>query len=488
MGPYMRPIPVGASAAMVFSLVVAFVVTPWAAVRLLRPRGAPRRGRGGSLHARSIGAMMGRSSRRGRRALVFLGRRRDAALGRDGARAARLVTVKMLPFDNKSEFQVIVDMPEGTPLEATARVASALAEAALRRRGRRRRADLRRAPRRRTTSTVWCGTTSCGARRTWPTAGEPASARTSAREQSHDDRQARARRARCRSRRALGAAHSGAEVPPGPPVLQTLVAEVYGPDAERRLRARAAGAERSSSRRPAWWTSTGTSKTPQPKRRLDVDGEKAAAAGLSSARRGVGRSGWPAPARRSGCCTIAQAREDVPIVVRLPRARRGIARRAAGAAARRPRPVAVGELHTGRAHAGGAEHLSQEPAARDLRHRRRRGRHREPGLRHPADEPSHRATAAARGLRRSRSSTPRQPFDTPKYAMKWDGEWHITYEVFRDLGLAFAAVLVLIYMLVVGWFQSFMTPLDDHGGDSVLARRHPAGARARSARSSPRRR
>ena len=70
--------------------------------------------------------------------------------------------------------------------------------------------------------------------------------------------------------------------------------------------------------------------------------------------------------------------------------------------------------------------------------------------------------------------------------MKWDGEWHITYEVFRDLGLAFAAVLVLIYMLVVGWFQSFKTPLVDHGGDSVLARRHPAGARARWARSSPR--
>ena len=52
-----------------------------------------------------------------------------------------------------------------------------------------------------------------------------------------------------------------------------------------------------------------------------------------------------------------------------------------------------------------------------------------------------------------------QPFSTLKYAMKWDGEWHISYEVFRDLGLAFAAVLVLIYILVVGWFQSFKTPV-----------------------------
>ena len=71
-----------------------------------------------------------------------------------------------------------------------------------------------------------------------------------------------------------------------------------------------------------------------------------------------------------------------------------------------------------------------------------------------------------------------QPFSSDKLAMKWDGEWHITYEVFRDLGLAFAAVLILIYILVVGWFQSFKTPLHDHGGDSVFIGRDSAGARA----------
>jgi multidrug efflux pump subunit AcrB len=56
-------------------------------------------------------------------------------------------------------------------------------------------------------------------------------------------------------------------------------------------------------------------------------------------------------------------------------------------------------------------------------------------------------------------NTASQPFRTDRYAMKWDGEWHITYEVFRDLGLAFAVVLVLIYILNVAWFQSFKTPL-----------------------------
>ena len=78
-----------------------------------------------------------------------------------------------------------------------------------------------------------------------------------------------------------------------------------------------------------------------------------------------------------------------------------------------------------------------------------------------------------------------QPFDSTQYAMKWDGEWHITYEVFRDLGLAFAAVLLLIYILVVGWFQSFIDAADHHGGHPVLAGRHPAGARGAWARSSP---
>ena len=81
-----------------------------------------------------------------------------------------------------------------------------------------------------------------------------------------------------------------------------------------------------------------------------------------------------------------------------------------------------------------------------------------PGLRHLADEQADRATASARGLW-PRDLNAVQPFDSSRYAMKWDGEWHLTIEVFRDLGLAFAAVLVLIYVLVVGWFQSFKTPL-----------------------------
>ena len=169
MGPYMRPIPVGASAAMLFSLVVAFIVTPWAAVRLLRADGAHG-------HAPEDAA-----TRLYRRVMGRPHRQRPRARWRSSAGVAvlllaamalvplELVTVKMLPFDNKSEFQVIVDMPEGTPLEQTARRRVGARRRSAEGRERRQRAELRRHRRRRTTSTAWCGTTSSAAGRTSPT-------------------------------------------------------------------------------------------------------------------------------------------------------------------------------------------------------------------------------------------------------------------------------------------------------------------------------
>ena len=173
MGPYMRPIPVGASAAMLFSLLIAFIVSPWAALRLLQP---VRRGHAdGQARSREEldhpplpprdEPLIQSPTRRWRvpgGVVVLLWPR--ARLSRSSC-----VTVKMLPFDNKSEFQVIIDMPEGTTLEQTAA-----------RHARARRRTSRTVPEvtdyeiyvgtaRRTTSTAWCGTTSCGAGRTWPT-------------------------------------------------------------------------------------------------------------------------------------------------------------------------------------------------------------------------------------------------------------------------------------------------------------------------------
>ena len=129
MGPYMRPIPVGASAAMLFSLIVAFVVSPWAALRLLRKHA------GGSDHSghetegwttRLYRRMMNPLILDARRRWMFLGGVVLLLLAAVAFVPLKWVRVKMLPFDNKSEFQVIIDMPDGTPLEQTTRVAQAL--------------------------------------------------------------------------------------------------------------------------------------------------------------------------------------------------------------------------------------------------------------------------------------------------------------------------------------------------------------------------
>jgi multidrug efflux pump subunit AcrB len=453
MGPYMRPIPVGASAAMLFSLVIAFVVTPWAAVRVLRRAGRNHdhsEDRFTALYRRVMGPLIARPFPR----TVFLGVVAVLLVAAAAFVPAGLVTVKMLPFDNKSELQVIVRMPEDTPLEATAGVASALADEALRDEAV-------------TSVQSYAGTSSPytfnGLVRHYFLRQSPnladlqvmLVAKEERREQSH----AIARRLRTRLEPIagrLGARIQVVELPPGPPVLQTLVAEVYGPDPDCRL-------ELAKSVRAAFEQTAGVVdvdwyvESRQPKIRLEVDEEKAAAAGLSAAQiAGVVR--MAGAGMSTGVLHDARAREDVPIVLRLPRDRRGSLDAVLGIRLEGPRPVAIGELtrtvvteeHTSLYHknlqpvtyvTGDVAGVVESPVYAILQMNRTLA-----SLRTPE------------GYGVEILNT-RQPFDTSKYAMKWDGEWHITYEVFRDLGIAFAAVLVLIYVLVVGWFQSFTTPV-----------------------------
>ncbi len=318
MGPYMRPIPVGASAAMVFSLMVAFVVTPWAAVRLLVPGGHADESREGRMTL-AYRRVMSRILASGRSRLTFVG----VLILLLGAAAVLvptgLVTVKMLPFDNKGEFQVIVDMPEGTPLEATARVTAALAAAALEDpavvdvqdyvgtaapysfNGLVRHYFLRRAPH---LADLQVNLVSRGQRR----------------EQSHAIA-GRVRQRLAPIARRFGATIQVAEVPPGPPVLQTLVAEIYGPDAGRR-RALAADVKALFERTPGvvdvdWYV-----ESERPRLRLVVDTERASAAGVSPADVAalVRMAG---SGDQAGLLHDADARDAVPIVVRLPRERLG---------------------------------------------------------------------------------------------------------------------------------------------------------------------
>ncbi len=226
MGPYMRPIPVGASAAMLFSLIVAFVVTPWASVRLLKGR---------TLHQGSEGKLT-TIYRKVMHALIEEPRkRRFFLLGIVGLLLLsmslvyfKLVTVKMLPFDNKSELQIIVDMPEGTTLEETARAATAMG------------AYLREVPEV-INYQVYAGTAAPynfnGLVRHYFLRHAPNVADIQVNLLPKSKRSLQSHGIATKLRKPLdqiatryGARIKLAEVPPGPPVLQTLVAEVYGPD------------------------------------------------------------------------------------------------------------------------------------------------------------------------------------------------------------------------------------------------------------------
>jgi len=255
-----------------------------------------------------------------------------------------------------------------------------------------------------------------------------------------------------------GARVKVAEVPPGPPVLQTLVAEVYGPEYERQVTL-AREIKALLAKAPGVVDVDWYMEDPQPRVRFVVDREKAALNGVTveqvaqTMRLAVG-------GMEVGLAHLPREKEDVPLLVRLPREERsGVMPlselRVMGAGGRLVpllevvRPEAGQETHniyrknmkrvvyvTG--DLAGAE---ESPVYAILKLNRDIA-----DLRVPEGYAIERYSA-------------RQPFFTDKLAMKWDGEWHITYEVFRDLGLAFAAVLVLIYVLVVGWFRSFKVPL-----------------------------
>ena len=453
MGPYMRPIPVGASAAMLFSLAVAFIVTPWAAVRFLRAHHA---------HAEEREDVLTRAYRRGMARLIGHGGASMAFLALVAVLLAgavalvplKLVTVKMLPFDNKSEFQVVIDMPEGTPLEETARVSAELAQDALQ------------------DSAVtdvqsYVGTASPyhfnGLVRHYfmRRAAHQADLQVNLLPKDDRDEQSHAIARRVRERLAPVAARHGAtiqvaEVPPGPPVLQTLVAEVYGPDPERRV-SLARELKRILESTPGvvdvdWYV-----ESAQPKTRLLVDNERAAAAGVSAAEV-TAAVRLATDGYRAGLLHDAASREDVPITVRLPREQRGSLQQVRQLRVGGTRPVAIGEL------------TREEETAEDrsVYHKNLLPVTYVTGdLAGEAESPVYailQMNEAIAGLTLPEGYAlevfnTQQPFDTTKYAMKWDGEWHITYEVFRDLGLAFAAVLVLIYILVVWWFQAFGVPL-----------------------------
>ncbi|MBI5445803.1 MAG: efflux RND transporter permease subunit [Deltaproteobacteria bacterium] len=455
MGPYMRPIPVGATAAMLFSLLVAFVVTPWAGVRLLDREAEANHGREGWT-TRAYRRVMSRLLHDPWLRTGFLVAVVALLVGSAALVAIGFVKVKMLPFDNKSEFQVIVDLPEGTTLEQTAAATREMAD------------TLRSVPEVRDFQ-LYVGTASPynfnGLVRHYFLRRGANVADIQVNLKAKGERKAQSHEIAKRVRPALeavaaryGARVKVAEVPPGPPVLQTLVAEVYGPDYGRQVEI-AREIKALLGRTPGvvdvdWYV-----EDDQPKLRFEVDPEKAALNGVApeqvAATLRLAVEGAP-----GGLVHDPREREDVPILLRLPRAGRSSLAdlKAIRVAGRQGNLVPLGEL----------VRVREEVGERSIYHKNLMPVVYVTGdVAGAVESPVYailKINKALDGLKLPEGYglerfVARQPSSDLRYAMKWDGEWHITYEVFRDLGLAFAAVLVLIYILVVGWFQSFKTPV-----------------------------
>ncbi len=455
MGPYMRPIPIGASAAMIFSLLVAFVVTPWATIRLLghaHEEHAEVESRLTRFYRHAMGAMLRGTKLRN----AFLVGVVVLLLGAMSLVAVAWVRVKMLPFDNKSEFQIVVDMPEGTPLEQTDRVTQLLA-------------DVVRTEPEVTSYQTYVGTSGPynfnGLVRHYFLRRGPNVADIQVNLVEKSERKAQSHEIAKRVRTAIapiaasfGARVKVAEVPPGPPVLQTLVAEVYGPDPERTT-AIAKEVRDVMEQTPGvvdvdWYV-----EDDQPELRYEVDGEKAALAGVTET--DIARAISLASAGESeGLLHDLREKTDIPIVLRLERAARSDLERlqSVRVAGRNGNLVSVGEL------------VRPVPmiAEKSIYHKNLMpvvyvtadvaGAIESPVYAILALGPKIDRIALPEGYKLEQL-TASQPFRSDRYAMKWDGEWFVTYEVFRDLGVAFAGVLVLIYVLNVAWFQSFKTPL-----------------------------
>jgi len=483
MGPYMRPIPISSSAAMLWSLIIAFVVTPWVSIRLLslgrkyraltHPEGAEENalssehsggGKGGLMkwYRSFMRALIG--SRKAR--LLFFAAVIAAWVAAVATVPLGWVRVKMLPFDNKSEFQIALNMPEGSSLERTAQCAREIA-AAIRDEpevkdyevyvgvaapfnfnGLIRHYFLRRGAR---VACLQVNLVDKGERKA----------------QSHEiAKRVRPKVAAVASR--YGARATVAEVPPGPPVTQTLVAEIYGPTEKDRLALAQEVIKIFKSTRGVvdvdWYI-----EAPQRKARFVIDKEKAALHGVSAA--AITQTlQIAAGGMQVGLVHMPQEREDVPVMLEVPRALRSSPEDllAVRVPAMTPgpggKPVLVPLRELG--------HFENVVIDRSIYHKNLRpviyvlgdvaGAIESPVYAILKMNPKLRELDMRR-FGGSRSELQilnfHWPFTTYEPALKWDGEWHITIRVFHDLGVAFAAVLILIYVLMVGWFRSFLTPL-----------------------------
>ena len=459
MGPYMSPIPINASMGMLISLAIALVFTPWLSKRMLSHAHADHHdeARDSRLHRffeRIMSPFLRGEAARPHRHKLYLGTL--AAIGLAVSLAVlHWVVMKMLPFDNKSEFQVVVDMPEGTALEETGRVLDELAAAIAQR------PEV-------TDYQVYAGTSAPinfnGLVRQYylRTGPELGDIQVNLADKHHRDLQSHdiavaVRPALAAIGRKYGASVKVVEVPPGPPVQAPLVAEIYGPfPAAQRELTRAV--RRVFEATPDVVDVDDSLEAGATRRVVRIDRQKAALLDISQAEAAqvlatglggldatyliAGRATYPVPVRLE---LDVPGKADLGSVLALEVRSRGGARV----------PLSEIAVVEERPWDGAIHHKDLLPltfvtadAVGEL------------------DSPLYgmfgivgalkRELPAGTGLEQRFFSAPEDPY---RFTLKWDGEWQITYETFRDMGLAYSVGLVLIYLLVVAQFRSYAVPL-----------------------------
>ena len=462
MGPYMSPIPINSSLGMALSLAIAFTVTPWLALKLMKSHGhAPT----GHTSAKGLGPKLQTLFTRvltpfldsARKRWLLLGGILVALLLSVGLTLVQWVVMKMLPFDNKSEFQVVVDMPAGTPLENTAATLHELG------------AFLAQQPEVLNLQ-AYAGTASPitfnGLVRQYylRAEAEQGDLQVNLVDKKHRSEQSHAIAQRLRPElEKIGQRHNArikvVEVPPGPPVMSPLVAEVYGPDE--------AGRQQVADRLAKVFAATpdivgvDTSlKENAPRAYLRVRRQRAESLGIPVAvvaqTAAMALSGADVAYLHDG-----QSKYPVPVRLQLPlESQIGL-----DALLAMPLRAANGQMVPLSELVQVERGVIDKPLfTKDLQ-----------GVSYVYGDMAGKLDSPLYGLFaiRSRLADAALPgtgelgeywIDQPgdpyrQYAIKWDGEWQITFDTFRDMGAAYAVGLILIYLLVVAQFRSYLTPL-----------------------------
>lgn len=461
MGPYMSPMPIGASIAMLLSLVVALTLTPYLGYIFLRekeghgdekPPVQLEQTRIYKLYYSFIYPLIETRWKR----WTFILSTVVVLLGSMLLFYTRSVPVKMLPFDNKNEFQVVIDMPEGSTLERTHAVAADIAAfvatqplvrnyqvyagtaAPISFNGLVRHYDIRRGS---NVADIQVNLVDKEERSL----------------QSHDIVKSMRTKVQTIAAR-YGANAKLVEIPPGPPVLSTLVAEIYGPDYDQQLAvARQVRSLFSGTKDVVdvdWYA-----EDDQWEYHFAVDKDKAMRLGVAPAQVVANMYG-ALSGQVAGTLHTPASFSPVNIKLQLPDAEKsGLEElKQLKVTGQNGNAVPVGDLVT----------ITQTLKEKSIyRKNQKRVVYVTADMAGDLESPVYAITAMADSLKNIklpagyaiREEYTKQPDNEDGYTLKWDGEWQITYEVFRDLGIAFAAVIIIIYMLIVGWFQNFVTPL-----------------------------